>query len=480
MKAEISLNKTDCELKIDIREIDHPEFDNRKLSILYINDKLDLPALSFLLEESRTGGRHGLKAGKTTHINRAYRIGELYGYLYRMFKMDWRQAKELHCKMIRNSMMCVDMKGKLDLKHYAGQLPVENDTVNLKLSAWWKFFKHQEKMNEKMIIDLIPKWVPVRKEDSYFQHTWGISHGQNIEMKQVWRLRVKPSAKKLHYPALMENEFKSLRNQLSKQSVTIETLALLMVKTGLRVRAALEFDKKYLKNWMKYVGVGGKEFIGRIPFEYINKGADNELTKGYIPINTIEEITHTYLNSKVYNDMLYRWQMENDSDEEPLWLLEIDNKVKKLTYDHVKKAFQRASKAMGRTAKIDKITSHHLRHTFATWYLLDKIEKGDLLISTIGDEVPEIIVNLLSSLMGHASKESTFRYLATAFKILHMQTEDDRDLSVTLTIYEIETNKGVQAILRAEAIAEFGDTFEETLFAPIEYAIHSGYNVKRD
>ena len=57
--------KSNNEINIDIREIGHPEYNNRKLSILYVNDKLDLPALSFLLEESRTGGRYGFKAGKT-------------------------------------------------------------------------------------------------------------------------------------------------------------------------------------------------------------------------------------------------------------------------------------------------------------------------------------------------------------------------------------------------------------------------------
>ena len=65
-------------IKIKVEKFKHPELNNREVSVIFVNNNLDLPSFKFLCNEAVQGGRRGQPSAKTSHKGRAYKIAELY------------------------------------------------------------------------------------------------------------------------------------------------------------------------------------------------------------------------------------------------------------------------------------------------------------------------------------------------------------------------------------------------------------------
>ena len=64
-------------MKIDYIKVVHPTIKDRKITLIFIDNKLDLVSAKFLMYEARHGGSHGFIPGRESHKLRANRIGEL-------------------------------------------------------------------------------------------------------------------------------------------------------------------------------------------------------------------------------------------------------------------------------------------------------------------------------------------------------------------------------------------------------------------
>jgi len=450
------------EHKYEVRKIMHPSLNMRDISIIYIDDKLDLPSMSFLVEEARSGGRKGTVSGLLTHGIRAYKIVELYRNIEVSFGVSWREVEEEHIRMIRNGMLCLDMNDRCDLEHYDYE-PIKNDTVNQKLATWMKFFNHQQRQGELSRIVMNTTMVDVYRPDKLLQHIDGIRQGKLKERIERWDLMVKPSPKKLYYPAISKLEFEAFRSQLKNNDPVYEAIALLMVETGLRVGGAMRFDIDVFKGWMRYLNIG-KEMDECISVKYINKGAETKECE--LPIRVIAEIQHCYRASH-YAGRLSRYQNDWNSKDEPLWL-RVDGK--RINEVDVRKAFSKASIAMGRS---DNINPHRLRHTFATWTLIDTCEKEKIPLGVLGDKPHMLIKTTLMAKLGHTSDDSTLRYTLTAYKMLNTGSSGPK-----VTTRTIEKSKVLKSLILEQAMEQFGDKFDSEKYDHIEFARSLGFAVE--
>lgn len=58
-------------MEIEIITVPHPSFFKREISLLLVNNMIDVPSSEFLTYEARYGGRNGLIAGKSRQGNQA-------------------------------------------------------------------------------------------------------------------------------------------------------------------------------------------------------------------------------------------------------------------------------------------------------------------------------------------------------------------------------------------------------------------------
>lgn len=440
--------------------VDHPSLTDRKISCIFIDNKLDKESFSFLVYEARNGGQHGGIAGYGTHATRAYKIIELFRGLDAL-GIDWRDAEEEDVRLIRNSMLCWNINDSLDEDYYDYE-PIENDTMNQKIAVWFKFFKHQQWMKEPIRMLMNTSKIEVKLPDHFLQHVRGTGHGKNVKLLERWNLYVKSSPKKLYYPAITKLEFEAFRTQLRAIDVVYEAIAVLVVETGLRISAALRVNDRDLSNWLKHINKGGLAMNDCIPMKYINKGGDTKECD--LPIRAIHEIQHCY-RAACYENRVYEYQFKWNSEDEPMWLREDG---KRITYTDVRLAFKEASMSMGR--KNNNIRPHHLRHTFATWTVIDTCKANNIPLDSTGVVASPLLLATLMAKMGHVSDESTLRYTLTAYRMTNSGSSGP-----ILTATTLNKSKVLRKIITEHAQAELGNKFDSNTFDYVEFATKQGF-----
>ncbi len=453
---------------MDIKTITvkHPNIEKRDITLLLVDGKLDIPSTEFLIYEARYGGRHGHLGGRTSHKGRAVKIAELYRNL-NDGGLDWRSATEPHIKAIRNAMLCWDNNdneahSKFDYEE------ISNDAMNHKLGVWFKFYKYMEKIGE--YCDMILKTKKIKKytPQRMLQHLDQRSENKENDYMEVWSLRVKSSPTSNSYRALSRTEFSKLRQHLRNIDVVYEMIALFMVETGLRITAALEVTEKDFQGILP-LHSSGKTLNDTIDREYIAKG---DIKKYYdLPLRTIWGIQEQYLArmqpERSHKHLLRCERLNSDHyNENAMWILENGKEVK--GHD-VWKAFNDVSKIMGRTTK--RITPHWLRHTFATWTIMDIANKKNISLENTGSTPNPIFVSALQQKLGHASILSTMRYITTALKLMGLDVNDG---PIQMSLRSFLKNKASQNLVEKEAKIEFGDDFDDDYFDVVKYALSRG------
>lgn len=441
--------------------INHPNINNRKISVLFVDNKLDMPSFRFFVREARSGGRDGTIAGLETHRVTAYKIVELYRYLNK-FNLDWRTAEEEDIRSIRNGLLCWNHNDELDEEYYHYE-PIENDTMNQKLSTWFKFYKFQKERGEQMKMHLSTKDVIVKISDHYIQHLSNTKSGQNTKIIERWELLVKPSPNKLYYPAINKDEYEAFKSQLKKIDIVYAAIAELMVESGLRISATLRSKPDFFRNWIIKMNNGNHNMDSLEPMRYINKGGDTKTCQ--VPLRCIYEINQIYLTRPYANRKGKRTDVKK---YDGMWFTKNGKPVE---YHDVRAAFKQASDAMGRGP--NNITPHHLRHTFATWCVIDGSEKLGISLEDINHESTPSIVSILQIRLGHVSLQSTIKYITTAI-LMNISGSSGPVLSSRT----VNKSKAVQDILRQQALIEYGDDFKPAKFNPMQYAKNRGYAVE--
>jgi integrase len=467
-------------------------FPKKDLYAIFVNSELDVPSFLFLSNEARIGGRRGLPSSSLTNRSRAYKIAELYDHLHYR-KMDWRTCHEEDIRQIRNEMLHWNMMDEPDYAYYEEQIAkmleednsiieddmerITNNTMNQKLSSWFKFFKYQQYNDESMIIYIKSKIVEVSIPDVRLQHIYGKNIGQNKMLVERWSLMVPSSPEELVFHALTKGEYEAFKSQLLKIDPVYAAIAEMGVESGLRISALLrDVTHEWFSNTWKSLNHGGvtPEDLKDLP--YINKGGKRLTARA--PYRVAIEIRNIYIagyyTDRKNQNMLSKWQNEGNG----LWFRE-DGKP--ITYTDVMKAFRKASVEMGRTVGIDSITSHWLRHTFATWTIIDGVEQENKQRSDNNlldlrrlepTDVPRLLF-WLEARLGHVSGKTTTRYITTAMYLLSYGSTGP-----AVSSFGLNRKQALLDLLRTNVIARYGAEFDEGRYDPIKYAIKCGYAVE--
>ena len=118
----------------------------------------------------------------------------------------------------------------------------------------------------------------------------------------------------------------------------------------------------------------------------------------------------------------------------------------------------------------NKITTHWMRHTFATWTLIDYANDYNIPIKNTGVTPDVRLLNLLMEKLGHATISSTMKYIMTALKL--MGVGSNKGAIVSMSNFRLSPH--VQELIKLEAKYEFGDDFREELFDNEKYAVSRG------
>jgi integrase len=459
-----------------VEKFKHPELDNRYVSVIFVDNKLDMPSFMFLCNEAVTGGKRNGPAGKTSHRGRAYKIAELYDHLYDK-GLTWQSAEEGDIEEIRNAMLHRNMKGEYKPEDYMiegekgkKQLlyeRIENDSMNQKLSVWFKFYKYQVSKEMQMRMYLSTSMVEVPIRDGYNQHLYGKKIGKNTMIVERWDMMVNPSPKKLYFPALDLVEYEAFKTQLTKIDPVYATIAELAVGTGLRKGALLDVKPSFFKSMLKDINLGGKTFKdGFRPMEYENKGGNIEICK--VPLKTIMEINHIYIAAE-REDRKIRNGLKFGGDGEYMWYR---NDGKKVEYHDLSAAFREASVAMGRTMGIDNITPHHLRHTFATWTVINGAKILGIDLMQLDSKMIPGLIKWLKIQLAHVSEETTTIYIVTA--VLMMSPKSSGPLITSSMM-----NKGevLKDLLEADAKIYFGAKYDSKKYVPLKWAAFKHFDM---
>lgn len=334
--------------------------------------------------------------------------------------------------------------------------------MNAKLSYWFKFYMYMKKVGE--FHELKISIIKVRKKNYSSRLLAHLNYRENQDNKfiDVWLLKVKPSPIQFSYYAISKLEYIHLEERLKSIDIVYALIAYLMVETGLRAAVELEVKEVDFKNLFKYLN-SGKKKDDVIKLEYISKGGNLDFCD--IPLRAIERIQKEYLSrefvkrTKLYTDRCFR--LGKKYNEKNIWFTD---RGKEVNYIDLRVAFKKASEEMGRYK--NKITAHWMRHTFATWTLIDYSDKNKIPLNSTGVSIDIRLKNILMRKLGHASESLTIKYIITAIELSNTGTHN----GTIIPLKSFLESKIVQNITREKAIEEF----DEELFDVVKYAISKG------
>lgn len=452
-------------MKIEIKTIPHPNINDRELTLLLINDNIDIPSMEFFIYESRYGGRYSGILGKSSHKGIAFQIAELYRHLKDM-GLKWNEANESDITIIRNAMLCWDSNNNKDYKNYPYE-PIKNDSMNHKLNTWFKFYKYMDKISINNDMVLTTKKVKKFKPKGMLDHINKRFDSDEHDYLDTWILKVKPSPKFLAYHALSKIEFAKLRHHLRNIDVAYEMLAVLMVETGLRINAALDTPESDFKGLLKLYA-SGKGLNDIAKRSYIAKGGD---IKQYdLPLRVMQEINDNYL-MRIYHERKYSYEQRCERlgfeiRDKVVW---ISKRGKKIEKHDVWTAFEKVSILMGRT--VNKITPHWLRHTFATWTIMDVADAKCIPLENTGVTPNPLLISALQQKLGQANPMTTMIYIATALKLMGLDLNDG---GIKISLRSFLQHEKSQELVKREAKNEFREDFDNNYFDVVKYAISRG------
>lgn len=457
-----------------LKTVVHPVLYDRDITLILNDDLVHIPSAKFLIKEAREGGRKGQIGGRTSHLQRAKQLRELLIHL-ESFGYTWDTALEVHIETIRNKMVHWDKNGNELSKKVSKNLSfkkIKNDTMNTKLSVWYKFYRYMEvlKISHNLILSTRLKTFFKPIHNNMLGHLSMRFEPTKIE---IWKLLLPSSPKMKFYKAITHKEFDSLCNQLEQKDIVFSLIVKLIGDTGLRVEAANEITPAIFRSYFRFFK-SGKSFESRVPLSYRAKGK-NELQSCKITIRLISYIQKIYLSSEYIERLkkykIYCEKKDIEYNKNIMWILADGKPVR---YIDIYKAIRNSSAELGRV--LHPISAHWLRHSFAVWRILHYKKTNPGFKINIANASAEIMI-LLQDELGHSDFLTTLKYSWTAFQIeelerLELEREPNFNYDGPLMTFQLfRKDEYAQNIVRNVAIEEFGSKFCENLFEPLEYAL---------
>lgn len=435
---------------IDLYTLSHPRIVDREITVIFVDSRLDIPSMKFLIHEARYGGRHNGISGKTTHRLRAVKIQELYRHLSDMGK-KWHEAIEPDIVAIRNAMLCWDINENTAYDKYEYK-PISHDAMNQKLSTWFKFYQYMSKIGEEHMMVMDTKKIPIKHYGKLLSHLDSRHDYVGTRSADIWNIRVRPDPMRKMYHAITRSEFEKFFHELHEIDIVYALIALFMVETGLRIDAVLSIEATAYKSYFTYLNQG-KSMNETIEHVYVDKGGQKKKTE--IPIRLLERLQEKY-GSRIYP----RRRRKNNSESKKLFLKQSGKEVK---YMDVLRAFRTASDRLGHEIRI---TPHWMRHTFATWFILDHVNREKSV--AINDFA--YYHALLNHRLGHTSMDTTRRYMVTAMGLLSRGIYRGPIVSSI----SFQKNKKLEELIKMEAQQDLGDQYDVEAFDAFSYAKNKG------
>lgn len=459
-------------MKIECITVNNPIVNNRKISLVFINNDVDEISTKFLIKRSNELGVKGNKIASKTIRNIAYHIRLLYQESYELFGKKWYELTEKDIIVIRNAMLCWNLNHNKDYSSFDYK-PIINDVMNQRLDTWFDFYNFAKQLKLKMSMVLTTK----RKLKGSYGNSFLNFNNYKVNTEKIyleeWTLKVPKSPRETTKNALSKVDIDSLIRHLNNIDIVYGYLALLMVKTGLRVDAALktkrlDFEDHFSVRVNSH-NSGNKYDEVLVKRSYISKGGDKKFYK--IDIDTMAEIDMKYSRSSHYNRLKKLYiarckRLEWEYNENIQW---ITKNAKEVNYYDILDAFRTASFKMGK--KQLPITPHWMRHTFATQLLTDYSRKENMSLSEQGLTPNPYFIQLLANRLGHVSIESTKIYIQTALELIGVRNS----MPPVLTKDEFENSELIKEIIKEKAERIFGeDVFNWDDDDILEYGVNNG------
>jgi hypothetical protein len=180
------------------------------------------------------------------------------------------------------------------------------------------------------------------------------------------------------------------------------------------------------------------------------------------------EVNHIYIAAE-REDRKIRNGLNFGGDGEYMWYR---SDGKKVEYHDLSAAFREASVAMGRTPGIDNITPHHLRHTFATWTVLDGAKALGIDLMQLDSKMVPGLIEWLRIQLAHVSAETTAIYIVTAILMISPKSSGPLITSSML-------NKGgvIMEMLESDAKVYFGIEYDRKKINHLKWAAFRHFNM---
>lgn len=450
-------------MKISYKNVYIKHIDSH-IKTIFIDNKIDLVVMKFLIYQATSLNYKGIYNTPSTNFKYSEHLGSLFKALGKL-NLNWKNASEKDIKIIRDSMMGWKKNENLDNNFFYNIK--DNDSMNRKLQIWYEFYQFLEKFEIKSSMYLTK--IRKKKKTQYYNdhllsHTFNSSNSYYYD----WQLKIKSSPKRNSYHALNRIEYYHFSKELYKKDIIYGIFADFLVNTGLRINAGLQVNYEIFENLFQTLK--SKSLDDYIEIPYISKGNINKLF--HLPIRTIIDVKNDYL-SRLYikRKKLFKKKYPN-LKQIPLWLKKDGTPLNEY---FIRKNFKIASKEIGYLQKY--ITPHWLRHTFATWTIIDFCEKEKIALSNTGIIPHPMITLILQEKLGHTNRQSVLKYIVTALKLMKVKSNNG---PIKISYRTFKNDYNLHKILEIEAKIEFSNDFKLKRFDPFKYASAKNIVIKDD
>lgn len=294
---------------------------------------------------------------------------------------------------------------------------VTPDTYNQYYSTWRSFYEYCEdhriptmmKFPAKLEAD--PKSKRYSTDHDLLAHTRDRSAAARTKAGSTGKdlgMEVTESHTDQAHHFINLNQFAKLASALGDIDPVYEAIAHAMLQTGLRVGGVLQVPAgpcRQNPNWLraKELTIEGQEYQ---EFIYLPKGK-KALKKCMFATETMEFIHDIYI-SQHYEERCNKYKSKH-GEAPPNSLLWMNKNGKPIKYHDIQNAFTEASETIG-----FKVTSHYLRHTFATYVVLNWFKANGLQPSLAATKDVHYAVK---DQLGHKSCDTTEIYIRTLLRV---------------------------------------------------------------
>lgn len=427
---------------------------NVNLKLIFIDNKIDLISARFLIFKAQKFLHNPNINNSATNEKNAEILGNLFKALDKL-GLTWETAIESDIKIIRDSMLGWRKNDLLGKKIF--HTNKDNDSMNRKLQLWFEFYTYLESTLFKCNMKLRKIRKKIKYTTGMLTHIY--QNNFTTDFYYDWILKVKPSAKKISYHALSRIEYYAFNKNLKKVDMIYAMFADFLVETGLRITAAFDIDKEIFNNIFKTLH--NKDSLNDyVEVPYNAKGGKKKMF--HLPIRVILSMQKEYISREyIKRKKLFRKKFPN-TETNPFWILEDGTP---LTPYLIRKNFNYASKELGYLYK--HITPHWLRHTFATWTIIDYSIKFNKPLINTGAIPDPMIILLLQEKLGHTRISTVLIYISTALKLMKIKCNNG---PIKISFRTFKDDFHVQEIIKNEARIEFGTFFNPEIFDVFKYA----------